>query len=351
MRKVFALSILIVVFIPLAFSAMTLTSVRPWILDRNFYERLVSDERLYEFPMTDDLANRFDEDVFTTREQLPVSALAVALREVATPDYVRTQTLRIVDEVFSFVEGRHTSFTVSLDITPVKGALAGEDGGRRFASALAGALPTCSAGQTPIAPEGRLTRCIADGEAVETASAQIAAALPAALEAMPDQIVVDSRDYVRLNGYDYAWFLGSGIHGVLDVAILMVICTTIGVWLIGASLGGDDLQSRLKWLSSSLYFPASLFLLAGLALALPMTADAIRYGVQSANWVGAQYSDAYREAVVAVIVPAVQQIDAGILLTGGVTFLAATILLILSFVTTAQGQGAAKYVQIPAQNA
>jgi hypothetical protein len=55
MRKLTALVILIVVFFPLALATMTMTAIRPWILDRRFYERLVSDERLYEAQWTDDL--------------------------------------------------------------------------------------------------------------------------------------------------------------------------------------------------------------------------------------------------------------------------------------------------------
>jgi hypothetical protein len=46
MRKFLALFICLCVFFPLAVAAMTLTSVRPWVLDRAFYERIVNDGRI-----------------------------------------------------------------------------------------------------------------------------------------------------------------------------------------------------------------------------------------------------------------------------------------------------------------
>ena len=54
MRKLMALFIMIVVFIPLAVSAMTLMAVRPWLLDRGFYKQLLGDERLYDLMLAEE---------------------------------------------------------------------------------------------------------------------------------------------------------------------------------------------------------------------------------------------------------------------------------------------------------
>lgn len=348
MRKLSALCILIAIFFPLAFAAMTITSIRPWILDRGFYERLVSDERLYETLSTEDLFNRFDEEIFTAVEQLPLSALNSALHEVVTPDYLRTQSLNVVHEVFDYIEGRDRSFELSLDITPLKASLAGE-GRMRFAAALAAALPICAAGQSSIAPGGRLTRCIAVEGSVNAAAEQIAAALPAVLEDTPDQIILDGQGYIRMNWHDYAWFFDSGVHSVLDVAILMMIVTAAGAGLVGALLGGDDLHGRLKWLSASLFAPGSFFLFAGLVLSSPLIGGPISGGLASARW-SAQYSESFREAVADVIIPVVQQVGNGILLTGIITCLIALALLIWRRTTPIQEQRGPRMVQVPAKN-
>src|SRR5690606_23722535 len=325
MRKLSALFILIAVFFPLAFAAMTLTAIRPWILDRSFYERLVNDERLYETLLTEDLSNRFDEEIFTPVEQLPLDALSVALREVVTLDYLRTQSLNVVNEVFDYLEGRERKFELSLDITPIKAALAGE-GGIRFAAALAAAIPNCTPGQQPIAPGGSLTRCIAVGESIPEAAEQIAAALPTVLEDTPDQIILDGQGYIRMNWYDYAWFFGSDVHAVLDVAILMMIFTAVGAGLVGAFLGGDDLRGRLKWLSASLFAAGSLFLCAGLVLAPSLIGGPIRSGVASTRW-STPYSERRRAAVADVVVPVSQQVGSGILISGIIACLMALALL------------------------
>ena len=336
MRKLSVFLILVIMFLPLAFTAITLASIRPWVLDGGFYERILNNERLYEAVLTDELPNRINNGAFTVVEQLPVSALSNALREVVTPDYLQTQALNVVDKVFDYIDGRERTFELSIDITPIKAALIGDER-MAFAAALAAGLPLCDGGQQSIAPGGRLTRCIAAESSIETAAEQIAAALPAVLEAAPSHIVInDETAYVRMNWYDYAWFLGSSVHTALDVAILM-IATGLGVGFVGAYLGGDDLRGRLKWLSSALFAPGSLFLVAGLILTSPLIGGPISGGLSSARW-GAQYSESFHEAVADVIVPVVQQIGSGILLTGIIACLISLALLIWRWTAPIQEQ-------------
>ncbi|MCC6611884.1 MAG: hypothetical protein IT320_00320 [Anaerolineae bacterium] len=350
MRKLSALAILAVVFFPLAFATMTMITIRPWVLDRGFYERLVSDERLYEGMLSDDFASRVEPDMFTREEQLPLGALSIALREVVSADYLRTQSLNVIDDVFDFVEGRAATFEVRLDITPIKTALMGE-GRTSFAEALAGALPACADGQPSIAPGGHLTRCIAADQSVADAAEQIVTALPAALEDAPDQIVMAARSNIRTHWYDVAWFLGSGIHAVLDVAIMMLIAVTLMVGFVGAYLGGDSLAERLKWLSSSLFAPASLLVVIGLALSAPWTSGSISSVLANSRWNGVVHSDAYREAVASVVIPIVQQLGNGFLVTGFVVSMFALAVLVASWITHSQGQGVTKTVQVPVRNA
>ena len=153
MRKFLALFIWLCVFFPIALAALTLTSIRPWVLDRSFYERIVNDERIYDALFAENIPSQFNREVFGEAEQLPLGAVNSALREVITPDYLRTQSVNVVNEVFDFIEGRDSSFEVSMDLVPIKAALAGEDG-QRFAHTLAAALPTCADGQKRVVPIG-----------------------------------------------------------------------------------------------------------------------------------------------------------------------------------------------------
>ena len=124
-----------------------------------------------------------------------------------------------------------------------------------------------------------------------------------------------------------------------------LIITAVGAGLLGAYLGGDDQRERLKWLSSSLFVPASLFVLAGFALTSSYVTSAIGSGITSAG-----YSDAYREALTGVVIPAIQQVGSGLFIVGGVVCLIALGVLIWSWATPATGRQNAKIVQVPARN-
>ncbi|MBX3084664.1 MAG: hypothetical protein KF716_23720 [Anaerolineae bacterium] len=345
MRKLYALFVLIVVFFPLAIATMTMTAIRPWLLDRGFYERIVNNDHFYEAMWTEDLSNRFDEALFTNVEQLPLGALSLALREVVMPAYLRGQTLNVIDQVFNTIEGRAKDFTLTLDIAPLKTILIGE-GRLPFAAALAAALPPCAVDQAPIAPNGNLVRCIAADSSVEAAAAQIADALPTVLKTTPDQLVIEGQGYVRTNWYDFAWFLGSGIHNVLDLAILMMGFVTVSIGFVAVYFGGDDQRGRLKWFGAALLVPASLFLLSGIGLTARWGIDAVTASIATTRWDGVQYSQSFREAVASVVVPIVQQIGSGFLLTGAVACLMALGLLVLSWITPAEGQPSPKVVQV-----
>jgi|GEM_PF-6214568 len=256
MRKIFALLIGIFIFLPVAFTAMSLTSLRPWILDRGFYERLVSDERLYDGLFVGELPNVFNRNILPN-EQLPVAALNAGLREVITPEYMQAQSVAVVNQVFDFIDGREGEYVATLDIAPVKAALSGE-ARSRFANALAAALPACEAGQEAIAPTGTLMRCIsADGSSSE-AVGQITAALPTAVEAMPDRVDA-SETNIRVDWRSVNWLVRFSVRPSFEIGMIAAVFAALIAGLILAYLGGDNRRERLIWLGSWLFFPAALF--------------------------------------------------------------------------------------------
>jgi hypothetical protein len=328
-NKLVALIILSCVFFPLAIGAMSLISIRSWVLDRSVYERMVSDERLYDAMLTGELPNQFNRSVFVDGDQLPLAAVNNALREVVTADYLRAQSLSVVDQVFDFIEGRSESVEVTFDITPIKAALRGE-AATRFANTMAASLPSCAAGQPEITPGGRLVRCIADDSSVEGAAVQIAGALPAVLAAAPDQIVLNDPMYFRNDWGFTNWFRAGTLNSMLNVGILTLIAATLAAAVAGAYLGGDDRRGRLKWFGAALYV--------------------LRFGLDAARWEGIRYSEAFRQAVTDMILPLVQQIGSGFLLTGLVSGLIALIVLIWSWRTPSTEQPVGKLVQVPVRN-
>jgi hypothetical protein len=278
-----------------------------------------------------------------------LDALGTALREILTADYLRSQSLSIVDQVFDYLEGRDQEFEIALDISPIKTALAGE-ARLPFAESLAAALPACDRDQQPIADGGRLTRCIAGDSSVDAAAEQIAAALPAVLADKADKLVLnDDTIHIRMNWYDFDWFLGSNVVAAIDIAIVMTIFTALTAGFVGAFLGADDPRGLLRWLSAALFVPASLFLLLGLVLASPLIAGPISRGLALARW-SVAYSESFRVALSDVVVPAVQQVGNGFLLSGIVGCLIALLLLIVSQAAPASNAKRSRMVQVPARN-
>ena len=348
MRKPIALLILICVFIPLAFTAMTLIAIRPWVLDRGFYERMVSDERIYSPLFIGQVPNQYHLDVFTDDNQLPVSVLNAALLEVVTSDYLRTQAIKLVDDAFDFIDGRIARFEATLDITPLKTALAGEAGGR-FANALAAALPACEVGQLQIAPGGTLARCIPADSSVSETAAQITEALPGALAAMPDHILLNAQSEANRSLHYFDWFWVGNFRALLDGIIVITVLLTLAAAWIGSLLAGDDLRGRLKWLSASFFFPSSLFVISALAMTSSVITAMLRTEMNFAFWDQGQLSASFQQGVTDIVIPLVQQIGNDFLMVGVMGLLIAFVLLVCSRMVTGSKRQRGKIVQIPTQ--
>jgi hypothetical protein len=344
MHKVYALLITVAVFVPLALAVMTLVSIRPWVLDRGFYKGLMDNNRLYELQLGDQLPDAFTQDLLAA-EQLPTQALNAALREIVTADYLHTQALNAIDTAFDFVDGRRTDVVLTFDITPIKLALGGA-AGSHFAQSLAALLPDCANGQTPVASDGHLPRCIDTAISVAQATARISAALPALIDTLPDQIEIEDSSDLGMGWFRYDPFIVGSVHSGLDVGIVSITMMALLAGLVGAYLGGADLRARLKWGSSSLFAPASLILFTGLILTTSPVASVI-----SGSMTGARYSEAYREAVSSVLAQVLQHVGTGFVVSGGIACLIALGLLIWSLVTSAEENANPRVIQVPMRNA
>lgn len=341
MRKLITRLIWIGLFLPLTLSAMTMSSMRPWISDRSFYEGVVNNDHVYDLLLNGELANQLNRQVFNANNQLPVSALNTALREVLTPNYLRTQSGYVVNEMFDFIQGRDSQIDVSIDFKPLKAALTGA-AGQRFSNALAAALPFCEVDQQPVASGGTLPRCISHKLTITATAAQIAHALPAALQNAPDRILLSSpldlqRDLSVLDG-----FLEATVRSGLDLSIVMVILLTILVGVALSYLRGGDLYGNLRWLSQSLFIPAALFLLVGTLLANSLVVNAL----QSVRWLDIQTSLAFNQALSNMTALIVQRAGSGFIVTGALTAVIAVVLFMFSWKTNPQERPAVKMVQI-----
>lgn len=295
MRKLLALILLVFIAAPLIAITLGLLSVDSWILDREFYVKALSDERLYEVLLADNLPAEINRQALTEVDSLPAGALSAALREVVTPGYMRQQAVTNVNALFDYFEGRAPAPTLTLDLQPIKAQLAGE-AGTRFAQTLAASLPACAAGEDPIAPGGSVMRCRPVETSIEEAAAQIEAGLPRLLETVSSRLEFGHAEFDSVD-----WLFGVTLRGQLNRALTGLVLASLLVWLVAGLIAGNTLRERMLWLGWGLLLPAVPGALTGLALMGAAASAAIQVNVARS----AAASAAMQQAIIGVVTPAI----------------------------------------------
>jgi hypothetical protein len=329
-RKAIAAIMVILFAFPLILAALVSFSVSTWAFDRGFYLQLVSDERIYEVVLEESPWE--EEQVFEDTEfrGIPGDALAKALREVVTPNYLRSQAVALVNDAFDAIEGRLSTLELSVDITPLKDRLR-SDGGDRFARSLAANLPACTSGEPAFAAGAELPQCRPAELSEEQTAEVIAEALPEFLENLPDRYPQPPETvYLDYASADEFWmgFVGSS-RFLWSTLILALIAA--GFWVGAAFVGRENRRQIVQWLGWPLFVPAVLILIGGIAIRVAAAWPWIDYGL--GTWVA---TDAwYRPEVTAVLSTvvrtAVRAIARGFLLTGAVSLGLSAGLIVWSF--------------------
>ena len=330
MRQAIAVIMIVLLVFPLVFATMMSFSVSTWALDRGFYLQLVSDERIYEAILRDTAWE--DEPIFEVSELegIPSDALAKALREVVTPNYLRSQAVAMVDRTFDAFEGGAPALELSVDITPLKDRLR-SDGGDRFARSLAANLPVCSSGQNPIAPGAQMPRCRPADLSEQQAAKLITAALPGFLDSLPDSYPAPAEIVYFDYGPDNEFWTGFIATNRLVWASVLLALIAASFWVGAAFVGGENRRQIVQWLGWPLFVPAVLTLICGISIRIAAGWPWIDSGL--GNWLA---TDVWYRAEVAgvlstVVRTAIKAVARGFLITGGVSIGISVGLIIWSF--------------------
>jgi hypothetical protein len=342
MRKFFALFLIVVLVAPMIVATISMLSVDSWILDRDFYVQALSDERLYEGLLNEELPNRLNQQVLQEMDNLPSSALSAALRTVVTPDYLRTQAVSMTNELFDFFEGRAPAPQLSLDLQPIKQQIAGE-AGPRFARALAENLPVCETSQEPVAPGGNVNRCRPSDMTVDEAAAQIEDALPLLLETSENRIVLGD----PMNLERTSWFFGLSLRNQLNQVIGALLLVSLLAWVIVGLIAGNTMRERLIWWGIGLLIPALPCALVGLALNSAVAGGAIHVGVQGAAWEGVAYSQPFKDAIIELITPILSATGSTLLGLGLVLTFVGVLFIIIGSRMERAPQATGPFVTVP----
>ena len=285
-----------------------------------------------------------------TGNAVPEDAVATGLREVITTDYLSSQAVAIVDDIFNVIEGRDDVFNLSLDITPIKAALRGEQGDD-FARALAGALPQCEAGQEPVAPDGTVYRCVPPGTSVEDVAQTIEERLPTWLESAPDTLVLTEQP-LELYAGDFNQAFDMTPDQALRTAVVALVAVTAVFGLITALIGGRGVRGLLQWLGWMLLIPAALVLLFGLGFASDIANNLLQAGINEVQFQGVEASGAFRGAMLDTTRDALGRVSGGFITAGGIASAIGLVLVVLGLLApggadvpdNGQGRG---FVSVP----
>jgi hypothetical protein len=330
MRQAIAVIMVILLVFPLIFAAMMSFSVGTWALDRGFYLQLASDERIYEAILRDNAWEKKQIVEVTEFEGIPSDALIKALREVLTPNYLRSQAVAVINRTFDGIEGRASTLELSINITPLKDRLR-SDGGDRFARSLAANLPVCSSGQTPSAAGSQMPRCRPEYLSEEQLAQQITAALPDFLDGLPDSYPDPPAtvffDYTPVGEF---WMGFIGTKRLVWASILLALIAA-SFWVGAAFVGGGNRRQIVQWLGWPLFVPAVLTLISGIVIRIAAGWPWVDYGM--GGWLA---TDVWYRAEVAGVVStvvrtAIKAVARGFLITGGISIGIALGLIIWSF--------------------
>jgi hypothetical protein len=318
MRKLPAILITIALAFPLLLAALTTIAISTWVLDQRLYRQVLEDSRLYEIPKTIDPGEFWHRPWTAELDPLPTEIPSAALAEIVTPDDMKSQALQLLEEAFAFVNGESFAFDPSLDLIPLKKALAGE-GGKRFARTLAQTLPVCSAAGPLIIRQGALPACRPPNVSVAAAAAAIEAALPAVVRKIPDTFHASEGSFWAAGFHPWGgWQRFPTIRALVaaDIVLLLLGC---GFWLLAAYVAGVDTRQRLQWMGWTLLVPSILVFLMGLSATSRIVEDALRFGIDSAELRRIGFSPAFVTAVHDAVQAIVRRAATGFLATGAIS--------------------------------
>lgn len=333
MRLFFGLLILLFVFVPAAFCGLMLAG-STWIAERGFYNDVLDNESLYSAFLETDLPSYLGQEVFAS-DQIPAAALATGLQQVITPAYLRDEALNVVDQVFDYLDGETNTLQASLNLAPIKARLI-EDGGQEFAQALAGALPPCSAGQSGVASDGTLLRCLPSDMSVSDASQQISNSMPEWVAEIPDQIAlnepVDVRSEFALDTTVTRDLRGGILAAAGGIGVFALI-----FWLIGAMVGAGGARGRWILLGVSLLVPALTVLFLGLMFNSASGSwlqldDSWRFQLE-----GRDYSREFRSAFEDTLANGFSRVGSNYMMIGAVASGVAVLLMVIGLITPSSG--------------
>lgn len=335
MRGCLGFFMYILLTFPIVLGSLFAVAAVQWVLDRDFYGDILTDDALFDAFYSDAFPRSFTEDAFSMEfnpEEQSNLALASALREIVPQDYLTAEIRGFVDEFFDFLEGRTDKFDFQLNLVPVRENLIGEPGGR-FADALVASLPECSPGEQQTYGDSEVLSCIPQGVSEQEAAQAIRAVLPDVAADLP--ALLSLQDEPILRDFDWPEFSASDVRSAVSNGALILA----GSMLFITALIGGGLRPRrlLLWIGLMLVLPALIVLASGQGINSDGLEQEIRVEIlQSED--GVRQSEVFDIALADTIVDAIKRIGNSFVQVGGIALVIAIVLTLAGFLMPGGGR-------------
>lgn len=334
MRSCLGMFLFSFIVFPMLMAALCMFALNTWLFDKELYIKVADNPTLYE-EFLNNLPDYIDVDAFQRNFQdaqqadQADAALALAYKEVVTPEYLQTEAKSVIDDYFDMLENPNLSLDIAVDMVPVKELLAqtGEgEPGYRFATVLAQSLPPCEAGQEPRDPNSgdALISCLSSSMTPEDATTAILDRLPAYVENIPNRLVLN--DQYNTDGIEFG--ATSAKAGYRSAMITLAVFAAIFL-MATAAVAGRGTRGTLVWAAAMLAIPAAIVLFLGVSIDRTWS-DVIETGIKDStnnfDINGVPASEQLREAIAETSTIFLDRVGSGLLNVGGIAIAIAAFL-------------------------
>jgi hypothetical protein len=308
-----------IIFVMLLLITTLALSLRSFVLDPGFYVSTLKAKGVFQRLAQDPLRFVDLTDQIPQLAAVPAQLQQRVVTTILPADWLEKQMSNAVEAwVAWFAAGEAGAPEIQVDLRQIRDRLQGPPG-LQVASDVVNAIPNCTADQQPQLSFGQLPECIPPVFDRNAVVEQVATMLSTAATQMPAQYDIGSR--LAVGARFGPTFNGQRIGlTMISTTLWVVVLGTIGVWVLGALIGGR--RGRLARLGS--------MLLAGSIAVLIMGVFIYVFGVALVPqaWfsdLGSELSPIGRSVAQAVI----QQLGVRSILGGAVLFIGSLGLIVI----------------------
>jgi hypothetical protein len=227
-----------IVFVILLLITTLALSVRSFVLDPDFYVATLKAKGVFQRLAQDPLRFVDLSDQIPQLAAVPEQLQQRVVTTILPADWLEKQMSNAVQAwVEWFVAGEAGTPEIQVDLRQIRDRLQGPPG-LQVASDVVNAIPNCTADQQPQLSFGQLPECIPPILDRNTVVEQVATMLSEAANQMPAQYDIGSR--LALGARFGPTFNGQRIGlTMINTTLWALVLATIGVWVLGAFIGGQ----------------------------------------------------------------------------------------------------------------